>query len=70
MYMCKYTAELLGMDSCRPVHPPVLPSVLRVVRTPLKVPEWDRMLRGHPDEAFAQYVLSGLLGGFRIGFDY
>ena len=28
------------------------------------------MLSGHPDETFAQYVLSGLLGGFRIGFNY
>ena len=68
----KYTADLLGIDSCRPVRRPVLPSEIKIVRTctPLKVQEWGEMLAGHPDETFAQYVLSGLLGGFRIGFNY
>ena len=47
-----------------------IPTVLQTISTPLKVEEWERALVGHPDEDLVGYVLSGIRGGFRVGFDY
>lgn len=30
--------------------------------------EWERLLNGHPDAIFRDYVLNGLRRGFRVGF--
>ena len=43
---------------------------LAVINTPLRWQVWKRILRSHPDEQFAEYVVSGLRDGFRIGFSY
>ena len=32
--------------------------------------EWRAQLRDHPDQAFVGYILSGLQGGFRVGFNH
>ena len=38
--------------------------------TPLKLQTWEEQLAGHPDQAFAQYILRGIAEGFRVGFNY
>ena len=56
------------LDACRTnVAPP--PPALKSVSTPLSVPAWEKVLRAHPDRAFAGYIIDGLSHGFRIGFN-
>ena len=43
---------------------------LAVINTPLRWQVWERILRSHPDEQFAEYVVSGLRDGFWISFSY
>ena len=40
------------------------------INTPLKIDEWRRQLREHPDPDFVEYILRGITEGFRIGFNY
>ena len=47
-----------------------LPEVTCRVQTPLKIAEWERSLRQHPDRNFCDYLLRGLAEGFNIGFWY
>ena len=56
------------LDSCRP-QSSSLPPQLTAVSTPLVVPAWEKALQGHPDRAFARYILDGLVHGFWIGFN-
>lgn len=39
-----------------------------MITTPLKVAEWEHLLRDHPDRAYVDYLLRGIRDGFRIGF--
>ena len=68
-----YMKELVVLDSCRPGPSEVVPDTLRAalaaMRTPLRVAEWGRALRGHPDREFVDYLLDGMSQGFRIGFN-
>ena len=65
-----YTEELLQLEQCAPmVARPVAPQ-LAVVKTPLRVRAWERALVQHPDGEFVKFVLRGIAGGFRIGFNY
>ena len=32
--------------------------------------EWQELLATHPDQQFAQYILTGLKEGFRVGFQH
>ena len=52
------------------VAPNSAPPELQGIVTPLSVDAWQDHLRSHPDDDFVQYLLSGIRGGFRIGFDY
>ena len=63
-----YTSDLMCLDSCHP-QSMSLPPQLTVVSTPLVVHAWERALQCHPDQAFARYILNGLVRGFRIGFN-
>ena len=38
------------------------------VSTPLDADVWEAALLAHPDRAYASYVVQGLRGGFRVGF--
>ena len=69
-YPYPYLTRLLSLDACVPSTPWVLPSELGVIATPLIAPAWTRMLKGHPDTVFANYILSGIESGFRIGFKH
>ena len=53
-----------------PQNPPSLPSDLCKVVTPLRGAEWAESLTEHPDKEFVAFLLGGIEGGFRIGFDY
>ena len=66
---CKYTADLLTLDFCRPApcqeH---RVTELMEVTTPLRHEAWAEALATHPDQALARYIVTGLREGFRIGF--
>ena len=47
-----------------------LPPELQQINTPLRVEEWENLLRPHPDRQFCEYLLQGMRRGFRIGFQY
>ena len=63
-------SQLQALDSCRPIQQLSLPNELHVITTPLRVSAWEEALSKHPDRQFANYVVSGLKNGFRIGFDH
>ena len=39
------------------------------VFTPLHLPQWETMLRNHPDKEYTEYILKGIQDGFRVGFN-
>ena len=63
----QYTAHLLALDGYRPIGPP--DHSISEISTPLNITAWERALADHPDKLFAQYLIQGLIYGFRIGFD-
>ena len=69
MGLYRYTQHLRSLDSLRP--PPGIPVDHRLLpsSTPLNSEAWKACLSTHPDRAFAQYVVQGLVEGFRIGFN-
>ena len=62
-----YPTDLIFFNFCRRAvgH---IPPQLETVSTPLAVTEWARVLTQHPDRAFARYICTGLMFGFRIRF--
>ena len=68
----QYTGDLLKFNRAPPPEVPVVPKELTRIWSPLRdrLPEWRAQLRDHPDQAFVGYILSGLQGGFRVGFDH
>ncbi len=46
-----------------------LPLGLCKIVSPLRTEKWAEWLAGHPDQAFAGYILRGLQQGFRVGFN-
>ena len=65
-----YLDDLLALDGCRPpVLAESLPTSLTHIVTPLRLEGWEYRLAGHPDQAFAAYLLAGIREGFRIGFN-
>ena len=67
----RYSDDLLRLEATKPVTAKVGPAGLALVRSPLRerIMEWEARLAGHPDHAFAGYVLHRIRGGFHIGFD-
>ena len=65
-----YMADL-AIDVCRcPTPLPELPRCTYEITSPLNPAAWSVVLRLHPDQTFASYLLAGLHSSFRIGFDY
>ena len=61
-----YTRDILQLGGfTRAKTAPLWP----VSPMPLKLANWRDFLSAHPDQEFAAYIYSGLLGGFKIGFD-
>jgi len=46
-----------------------LPEPLQILSTPLCYTAWEHALQEHPDQQLVQYILRGISGGFRIGFN-
>ena len=65
-----YTEDLLQLEQCAPMVARPFAPQLAVIKTPLKVRAWERALVQHPDGEFVRFVLRGIVGGFRIGFNY
>ena len=45
-----------------------MPECLQGITTPLKLDYWQQQLSSHPDQKFAQLILTGIERGFKIGF--
>ena len=65
-----YTADLLQLDAHRPQQPESYDPRLGAIHTPLNIEAWSRCLIRHPDKTFAQYIITVLKNGFRIGYDW
>ena len=69
----EYTRDLLQLEAYRPKIGPVasigLLGELSVVKTPLRVQEWEEALRYHPDRKLVGFLLRSMTQGFRIGFN-
>jgi hypothetical protein len=46
-----------------------LPAALLEITTPLISEVWERELASHSDRSFTSYVVNGVKGGFRVGYD-
>ena len=66
------TNQLIQLESCKPTpeHLISIPSSASHIVTPLLPHRWEGLLRQHPDQALAAYVVSGLSNGFHIGYQY
>ena len=62
--------HLASLQASRAALPAPVPACLQAIVTPLNLPEWITSLVAHPDTCFADYILKGIAGGFRIGFSY
>ena len=66
----RYIDDLLRLDSCRPTSMLKHHPLLQEVSTPLIFSAWKAALAAHPDCTYRDFILSGLSGGFRIGFNH
>ena len=65
-----YRDQLRALESFKPPFPVIQPAGLKQITTPLDSALWEEALSSHPDKQFAEYVVSGIKEGFRIGFNY
>lgn len=60
----------MRLASCTPMTAKIHGGEWGRIVTPLQVSVWEKYLARHPDREFAMFIVDGLRGGFRIGFDY
>ena len=65
-----YTSDLMHLQSCINPSPIALPNEFTKITTPLNAKAWSHFLQFHPDQDYAQYLLTGITQGFRVGFQY
>lgn len=65
-----YMSQLTTLASRIPHNLPSLPTRLAMVNSPLVVDQWRTLLSEHPDGEFKEFLLSGIVEGFCIGFNY
>ena len=65
-----YMSQLRTLASCIPHNLPSLPTRLAMINSPLVVDQWRALLSEHPDGEFKEFLLSGIVEGFCIGFNY
>ena len=58
------------MAQCIPVSAGQVMGNLGKIKTPLVASAWAKALEQHPDRDFVEFVMNGIVQGFRIGFDY
>lgn len=61
--------DLLRLEANSVGTVPRLPSQARVISSPLRPGAWQLHLQGFLDPRFPEFILRGLCGGFRIGFN-
>ena len=61
--------HLLALEACLPLETTVLSPQLQHVTTPLEVSAWKAAMETHSDKTYREYIVAGLIRGFRIGFD-
>ena len=61
----RYTDDLLTLSAYSSLS---APRTWPIYQSPIKLQELAPFLYHHPDQAFASYIHSGLVTGFRIGF--
>ena len=66
----RYTEHLVALEACRPQQPYSLPQSCSKITTPLKLDQWELVLRDLPDQPLREYILHRISHGFRVGFDY
>ena len=66
---CKYTADLLCMDTCSGCRTGVHPR-LSLGHAPLVPTAWALALGDDPDRVFMRYLLRGMTEGSRVGFHH
>ena len=66
-----YTRDLCRLQSARPPSKQNPPDILQSICSPLllRLSAWKAALAAHPDKEFRDYVLAGILFGFRIRYD-
>ncbi len=62
--------DLLALEACVVECPTSVSPAVREIVTPLCWEVWDSKLAQHPDQRFRHYIVEGIKGGFRLGFDY
>ena len=67
-----YMRDLRALAGARPPEVGVSRRDLAQICSPLTdhLPSWRRALKTQPDAGFADYVLTGIENGFRVGFDH
>lgn len=64
-----YCKQLLTLEKQATTSTCKLPEGACSIQTPLKLEAWQELLKWHPDQEFADYILRGIEFGFRIGFN-
>ena len=64
-----YIEDLLTLDLCRPLSETHGCQLGGRACSPLIQSQWSALLTDHPDRRFAEYIVSGIQQGFRIGFN-
>ena len=64
-----YIEDLLTLDLCRPLSETHGCQLGGRACSPLIQSQWSALLTDHPDHRFAEYIVSGIQQGFRIGFN-
>ena len=64
----EYGRKLVQLESGAEQGSVRVPECARGVATSLSLEKWEQLLLGYPDEGLKQFLLRGIRGGFRIGF--
>ena len=62
--------SLLALTSYTPLQAARYGSDWEKITTPLLIQQWEKGLRDHPDQDFAQYICTGIQRGFRVRYNY
>lgn len=67
----QYTEDLLYLANCiLPAGKKSVQNELCKITTPLRLAHWESMLSSHPDREYADYIISGIRDGFRVGYSH
>ena len=64
------TQDLLDLEMCIPAQRQEVNRCLTGIRMPLQRGQWERALANQPDQEFVSFLLRGMRGSFRIGYNH